>query len=551
MIAAIATLLLLQAEPSPPRITVSLAEPSLVLGVHQETEVQISVDPALAGSPVRVHCSAGRVEDLITTGAGRYSGRYVLPPERYPQVGIIVAEVEEAGRPVRGAAFIRLRAAASPAFRTDPGASVTLRIGDKDFGPQVAAEDGAVRVPVVVPPGVGYGIARSQNPRGAATEQTIDLRTPPFRRLLIVAPDRMPAGGVAEAAVYATDPSGTPAETATIVVRTAAGKPHPLGGPPGEARFLVRAPEGLRERTLRLEALLEGQPSTGVVHDIVLVPAAPAQVVLAPDRTRLPIGRDSSMRVYLSAQDRFGNPADAAPAAVFVDGTRVATRSADDGRVMAVVPAPARYQGRDHVRVDVVLGEAHAEQRVPLANLPPPPSPQLARQLRPPRLTVTPRLGILWNLRQAPGPSFLVETMARRQGWSGDLLVGIALGYLGSESVLRSSIGLGRLSVEHFPALALFRLRFQPRPRLALSGGAGVGISFARTELQALGYAVRGGDLAAVLDASGELAILLQSGQIVLGGRYLLIPMGRLSTGDEVAGNSGGLVADVGYRLVW
>jgi hypothetical protein len=51
--------------------------------------------------------------------------------------------------------------------------------------------------------------------------------------------------------------------------------------------------------------------------------------------------------------------------------------------------------------------------------------------------------------------------------------------------------------------------------------------------------------------AGVETAFPLQPGRLLVGVRYLRIALGRTSHGDDLAGNSAGLVADVGYRLSW
>jgi hypothetical protein len=120
----------------------------------------------------------------------------------------VVADFSHDSLILRGSLAVRLRAAASPAFHTDPGAKVTVKVGDKEFGPVIAPADGNVRVPVVVPPGIAFALARSVNRHGKASQQFLDLKIPPAQRALVVAPEKLAAGSAAEVAVLAVDPNG-------------------------------------------------------------------------------------------------------------------------------------------------------------------------------------------------------------------------------------------------------------------------------------------------------------------------------------------------------
>jgi hypothetical protein len=525
-------------------VTVSAAP---VLGVDQEAEVRIAISEALPppAEPPRAFASAGRIEDITRTGPRSFVGRYLLPAERFPQAAILVVELRESAR--RGFTVVRLRAAASPAFRTDPGAAVTLRIGEKEFGPQRASRDGSVRVPVVVPPGVNYGVARSVNEFGESTEQTIDLRIPPFRRLLLAAPEAIAAGRVREVAVYALDAAGLPLDPSGVALRASSGKAQPLGGRTGEARFLVRAPVSLRQGPLRLEASLRAEPDVRLAADLPVAPGPPHRLVLHPDRPRLPLGVGSSMRVYLAAEDLLGNPTDASDATVLVDGVRIDTGAAEDGRTMVIVPAPSGYAGRDHLELEAALGSAYAAQGIPLSNLPFPSLPGNGL----PRLMVTPRLGVVWSLRRPPGAALLIEVLGRRRRWPEWLVVGLSLGLFSIESTAADRLGISEITLVQIPVLALARYQRRLARRLLLGAGIGLGAVWTDARVTSFGRDIPGQRLAPAGELGGEAAVRLPAGQMVLGLRYLLVRGGRLSSGDELRGNTGGLVADLGFRLAW
>jgi hypothetical protein len=548
MIAIVATLLLaLALEPLAPDAAgppvLALAGTGLVLGIDQDTELRVEV-PEETSAPPRLVTSAGHVDDLVRTGPRTFVGRYVLPGERFPQVAILVAEVP--GHP-RGLLVVPLRAAASPAFRTDPGAAVTLRIGEREFGPQKAQKDGTVRIPVVVPPGVLFGVARSTNQFGETTEQTIDLKIPPFRRLLAVAPDTLVAGAMGELAIYAVDGAGLPVDSSQVVVTSPTGKAQPLGGQPGEARFLVRAPPLVATGALHLKAGLRNDRDVAIPVDIPVVAGPPAHLVLRADRARLAVGVGSSMRVYLSAEDQFGNPTDAGRAAVLVDGVALPAHPTEDGRLVAVIPAPARDSARDSVEIEAALGPTYTAQRIPLVHLAGPAS--AARVY--PRLTLTPRLGTVWNFRQPPGAAVSLEALARGERWPDQLLIGLGVGLLSTESDVADSIGISHVDLSQFPVVAIVRLQLRAAARLFVAATIGAGMTFAQGRVLSYGREIRGQALAPTAEAGAEISMRLATGQVVLGLSYMMVSVGKLSSGDQLVGNSAGMILDLGYRLAW
>jgi hypothetical protein len=283
------------------------------------------------------------------------------------------------------------------------------------------------------------------------------------------------------------------------------------------------------------------------VADLRVAPGPPARLRLRPDRARLPLGEGSQMRVYLSAEDVFGNPTDPAAATVLVDGVPLETRAAEDGRTMAVVPAPARYGGRDHLDLEAALGGAYATHRIPLANLPRP----ALRADGPPRVTVTPRLGVVWSLRRDPGAALLLEVLGRRERWPSWLSAGVCVGLLSFDSTAADQLGISDITVMQLPVLALVRYQRRLAKRLLVGAGVGAGAVWTEARVTSFGRDVPGQRLAPAGEAGGELAMPLPVGQLVVGLRYLLIDVGRLSSGDELVGNTAGVVIDLGYRLAW
>ena len=540
-----------------PAVSLSLADPSPVIGVTAESELRIEIaSPPESPMPMpRVLCSAGQVEDLVRKGPTTFAARYILPISRFPQPAIVVAEFANALWPIRGMTTVRLRAAATPTLRTDPGAQVTVRVGDRDFGPQVAPADGFVHIPVVVPPGVDFGVARSVNQHGKATEQMLDLRVPYSQRLLFAAPEIVAAGAVAEFAVYAVEPSGRPADASAITVRAHGIKVQPLGSRiPGEALFLVSAPRILRTRTLHLEALLKNQSTTLISTSIALVPAKAEGLSLEPEGAQLRPKPGASLRIFLGAEDAFGNPVDAVRASVLVDGKLAEVTANSDGEPMVVVRSPELLGKQDAVSVEGVLDAAHATRQIPIGGWQRPQArpawPDLPAVTLSPRYTLTPRLGLLWNLGDQTGASLFVDAVAYRSSRHPDFGLGLSFGLLQTWFAAQSAGGISRASLATLHLLFRIQQRFiVGRTFLGLGAGAGFAMSFAR--FQAFGANLFGRSYGAAAEAMFETGYILHHAHITFSLRYLGVYLDEFTSGDRIVGNAAGAIADVGYRLVW
>ena len=127
---------------------------------------------------------------------------------------------------------------------------------------------------------------------------------------------------------------------------------------------------------------------------------------------------------------------------------------------------------------------------------------------------------------------------------------GATAGYLHSRFFYWNSAGAGTVVLDQIPLLAQARYRHRIN-RLALSVGAGAGLVLAQTRLGVFDREIPGHGLAFACEGSTEAAFLLYRSQVVFGLRYLVMSLGKLSSGDVMVGNTGGFVLDAGYRIGW
>jgi hypothetical protein len=356
--------------PAAAGLQVNLApqRPFLVLGTDTEVEVEVEVvgpgGDALA--PTRTFATIGTLETPRPTGVpGHFTARYTAPEDRFPEVALLVVELGNGPRRLRGVARIPLHGATEMPLRTSPSAEVTLRVGERWFGPVSADKQGHVKIPIEVPPGLRVGLARAVDRNGNVKETEVDLQPAPFKRVLIVAPPILEVGSLVEVAVLALDPYGEPAPTGRLSLHTTEGLVHSEGATgPGEAHFLVEVPRRVGGGVFALTAAAAGTPLGRAELAVPLVAGAPHSLALSPSLRRLVIGGGAQARVVVSAHDRFGNPTSADGARATIDGVPEPVRTTAGGLGILVVPPPPYYDGKDHVSVEVTLDEARAVEDV-------------------------------------------------------------------------------------------------------------------------------------------------------------------------------------------
>ena len=154
--AALAAAGVVRADEPPPAgggpLRVAADPPRLELGRDASAELRVTAPPEV--DEVAVTASVGRVEGIRRLPGGGFTARYRPPAERVPQVAIVSAVARTRHGFEDGWIAIPLSGEGDARVRAAPGSEVTLRIGDRTFGPGTANGEGIASIPVIVPPGV-------------------------------------------------------------------------------------------------------------------------------------------------------------------------------------------------------------------------------------------------------------------------------------------------------------------------------------------------------------------------------------------------------------
>ena len=345
-----------------PRVTVTPVRDLLRLGTDRDTEVAIDLTGPGAGSyrPVRAIASVGTIEPMRSRGPGHYLAHYLAPGGLAPQVALLAFELANGGQRVHGWARVMLEGSTVFPLRTNGGTSVTMRVAGRLFGPVVADKQGHVEISIVVPPGTQKAQARALDRNGESRETEVDLHLPPFPRVVLLAPDAVEVGSLSEVAVLAVDEHGAPAPISQISLVPSAGLSHPLGGEPGDARFLFEAPTRAETASLTLTASAAGAFPARADASIALHPTTPDRIDVEVGADRLIVGEPAAVPVTIFARDRYGNRTALSAATVVVGGHPQPIVINPGGTATFGITPPARYDGRDHLDISVQAGSARA-----------------------------------------------------------------------------------------------------------------------------------------------------------------------------------------------
>jgi opacity protein-like surface antigen len=135
------------------------------------------------------------------------------------------------------------------------------------------------------------------------------------------------------------------------------------------------------------------------------------------------------------------------------------------------------------------------------------------------------------------------------------MAAGLSIGYLHSELNAQRAASLDGVHVDlnQFPVLAIARVRVPVETWAEVFLSAMAGWTLARTTIsgsQGVGSNISTATASGTTVGLGAEATLpLDPGQLVFGARYLSATLGKTSEGDNLRGNSLGLICDLGFKL--
>jgi hypothetical protein len=296
----------------PTGISVTANPTQIVLG--QDTSVSMSIKftgplgPQEDGAAVRVFASSGSVSNVTYLGNGQFTARFEAPTVNFPQLAILTfADARDPGR-VHGHAIVPLVGKADFPVKTDPGATVLLRIAGQDYGPVTADASGRASIPITVSPGVGLATLVTAM-GGKSTEREIDLQVPETPRIAMFPLHAgLPADGRTQVPVRAlvTTPDGKADTRASVTFSTSAGTMSEAaheGG--GVYRALFTPATSDSSSTATISASLTKQDGQASTTDVHLVPPRAASIDLRTETGQLSANA-RSFKIFARVEDASG-----------------------------------------------------------------------------------------------------------------------------------------------------------------------------------------------------------------------------------------------------
>ena len=313
--------------------------------------------------------------------------------------------------------------------------------------------------------------------------------------------------------------------------------------PAGLATFFVAPPAKYDGReNLMVDATL-GQVAASQPLHVTGGPPVRLTLQLAAGRIVADGRRGTQLRVQ--AVDKNGTPTSVSGLSWETPQGRIGeVRVPRDGEYLAeYVPERTREPHRETITVmasETLRAEASFEVTPP-----------------PVRVIAGARTGLFTNFGETVGPMAFIEGLAPLHARRFHLAVGLSAGYLRGDITSGGVNGTGtaRLETNQFPLLVVARLGL-PLPRaLEIAAELDLGWSWGWARVTASPSRTTMADNAIVdapaIGAGSELTYPLKPGWLAIGLRYLHIDLGRSSAGDQISGNSAGVLADLGYKMTF
>jgi hypothetical protein len=236
------------------------AQPAqLVLGKDPGADLEIR---ASSSAKVTFSTTIGTVSGAQHEG-GVVRARFNAPPLRVPSVALVLAQVEDGGDRDLYWISIPLSGSDTMVIETKPGSKVEATVAGHMVGPVSATENGTVRLPMVVPPGVRQATLKITDKLGNTTEKPLDLQPPPFSRVRLAA--RAEAAVVSsplEVEIFVVKPDGSPDDEAHVALSSPDGETNMRGRIAPGVYLAEYVPDEEQSGSARLEAKANGQLAT-------------------------------------------------------------------------------------------------------------------------------------------------------------------------------------------------------------------------------------------------------------------------------------------------
>ena len=236
------------------------AQPAqLVLGKDSGADLEIR---ASSGAKVTFSTTIGTVSGAQHEG-GMVRARFNAPPLRVPSVALVLAQVDDGGDRDLYWLSIPLSGSDTMVIETKPGSKVEATVAGHLVGPVAAAENGNVRLPMVVPPGVRQATLKITDKLGNTTERPLDLEPPPFSRVRLAArAEAADASSTLEVEIFVVKPDGTPDDEARVALSSPDGETSMRGRVAPGVYLAEYIPAEGDSGSARLEAKANGQLAT-------------------------------------------------------------------------------------------------------------------------------------------------------------------------------------------------------------------------------------------------------------------------------------------------
>jgi hypothetical protein len=304
----------------------------VVLGVTERVPVTLAATK-VDGTPLDVAApvlwaSTGALSTPERTGPGQWKATYTPPPERFPHVAILSAQVETTVGPAVGFISLPLHGKGRLEVKTKRSSSVVVYLGNESYGPVKASDQGVAAVDIVAPPGPERAVAESTDIAGNQSSKPVPLGVPSFSRLALMPIDDVAAAdgsGEAQLLLFIVDKKGAPLFDATDVSAEAdigGFKGDPLGLAPGVFRLRYQPGETQAEQAT-ITVKLAGSEASTASAAVKLLSGRPVRAEVALSTDRLTADDSGVVEVTTRWFDAADNPSPASAARISVDVGRL------------------------------------------------------------------------------------------------------------------------------------------------------------------------------------------------------------------------------------